>query len=767
MLMGGATNVPAVLAANQSGVLSLPSRSSRFDTSSRQITPAVAETPSFVPHRTTEPMAVQTHNITSKPTIVTAGLNGEFASWLRQQLGDIGVRGAQSLDDTLHTLVDSDCSLLVLNHTLSGPPALDVLSRVRANPDLADLPVIYFLDPILDSAMGRQLLDQLGVDHLFLHPLEQEKVAAYIRRLLNIPSEPSLPSPPGVAGEPFALPVHIAHSDHAFMLIVGDDVALTERIADEALTRGVRVEMATSAEQARRSVGLQRPDIVLLDLGLSKGTDAGLSLLRELNSLVPPIPVLVLTANDNFPDRVQVASLGGRGFLPESLQPSEVLDAVTRLLQQLRTHESHVMVVDDDPAILNLLRSLLEAEGIRVTTVDDPLRFWDTLEQVTPDLVMLDVDMPLLGGVKLCRVVRNDARWGALPVLLLTDHTDPDTVRNIFAAGADEIVAKPIVGPELVTKVVNRLERTLLYRSMAEIDPVTGVTNRRKSTDSLRQFLRLAQRHGQPLSLALLDLDLFKQINDRYGHATGDAVLQQLGKTLMRTFRSEDVVSRWGGEEFLIGMYGMTRADGVQRLTALLDDLHHQSLSGPRGEPISITFSAGVAQFPDDGSDLQSLYRAADAALYRAKQTGRDRVMPVGWQINNPQRTLHSVDVVLVADDEVHGGLLTQALEAHGYRTHWLRDGEAATLLLGGFNPALSAPVILVEADLPEIDGLGVIRRLSRDGALRHTRVIMLAARAQERDVSRAMALGAFDFVYRPYTLPVLMQRVRRAMEIL
>lgn len=744
-------------------------------------------------------MTLELRRPPTNPRVVAAGLTGDLAHRLHERLGDVGLRGTDTADEALAEVSRGDCSLLIINHMLSGLPAMDVLSRVRANPDLSDLPVIYLLDRHLDSEMGRKLLAQLGVRQLMLHPVDPEEVAIQAARVLKWPSLPAgtgnrLPSPPRPRAEPSpperveAAPAAVEQTEHplpapdssevtetqltasgedATLLIVDDDEALSQRLAAEATTRGMRTLVAPHPTSAREILRQQHPDVVLLDLAFPKTTDDGLSLLKELNARVPPVPVLVLTASDTFLDRVQVASLGGRGFLQKTLPPSEVLDAVGRLLQQLRTNESRVLAVDDDPQVLATIRSLLEPEGIRLTTLDDPLRFWDTLEQCTPDLLMLDLTMPRLSGIELCRVVRNDARWGALPVLFLTDGGDAETVRQVFAAGADDFVSKPIVGPELVTKIVNRLERTLLYRSMAEIDPMTGVTNRRKSTHTLRQFLRLAERHSQPLSLALLDVDHFKQINDRFGHGTGDAVLQQLGQILLRTFRSEDVVARWGGEEFLIGMYGMTRIDGVQRLTDLLEVLRHESLAGPRGERIRLTFSAGVAQFPDDGADVQALYRAADGALYRAKQAGRDRVLAVGWHPEEPNRDVHSADVVVVDDDEVLGSLLVHTLETRGYRTQWLKEGETAALLLGGINPSLRAPVLLLDEDLPDLDGLGVLRRIARDGILRHTRVIMLGSHARDGGGNRAIDLGAFDHVAKPFSLPVLMQRVRRAMEIL
>jgi diguanylate cyclase (GGDEF)-like protein len=106
----------------------------------------------------------------------------------------------------------------------------------------------------------------------------------------------------------------------------------------------------------------------------------------------------------------------------------------------------------------------------------------------------------------------------------------------------------------------------------------------------------------------------------------GDEVLQKLGATLRRSFRDEDVVARWGGEEFIIGMYGMAIGDGVTRMYRVLEALRRETFSRPDGTNFAVTFSAGVAEFPRHGSDLQSLYRAADEALYRAKDAGRARV---------------------------------------------------------------------------------------------------------------------------------------------
>jgi DNA-binding response OmpR family regulator len=141
--------------------------------------------------------------------------------------------------------------------------------------------------------------------------------------------------------------------------------------------------------------------------------------------------------------------------------------------------------------------------------------------------------------------------------------------------------------------------------------------------------------------------------------------------------------------------------------------------------------------------------------------------MAVGWADDEQSRRTQHADVVLVDDDEVLGSLLVHALETKGYRTQWIKDGESAALSLAGTEPAITAPVILLDIDLPDLGGLAVLRRLQRDGILRQTRVIALSSRGQNGQGERALEIGAFDHVSKPFSLPVLLQRVRRALEIL
>jgi diguanylate cyclase (GGDEF)-like protein len=418
--------------------------------------------------------------------------------------------------------------------------------------------------------------------------------------------------------------------DGRVLLLVSPDPVLTDQLSVEALGRHMRPCSTASSAGARRLVATAPPDAAVLDLNFSGSDHEGLELLVDLAGNEPPVPVFVLTGSEELVDRVEVARRGGRGFIQRSRPASQVVDAVSEAIERRNRPEAKLLAVDDDPVISETLAALLAPVGLEVTTLNDPRQFWERLETVNPDLLVLDFDMPGLDGIDLCRAVRADVRFGQLPVLFLTARADAESVQRIFEAGADDYVNKPIVGPELVTRIQNRLDRVHLYRELAERDSLTGVASRRKSTAALEVLIALADRFGQALSIALIDLDHFKELNDRLGHAAGDAALRRIGAMLAEAFRGEDVVGRWGGEEFVVGTYGMVRDDGIKRVADVLESFGVEQFTGRDGRSAQVSFSAGVAEFPRDGQDLDDLYRAADEALYRAKAEGRNRVLPAG-----------------------------------------------------------------------------------------------------------------------------------------
>jgi len=238
------------------------------------------------------------------------------------------------------------------------------------------------------------------------------------------------------------------------VLVLTSDPALAQ--AARGALAGGPVRVAAAADLQGPPGAGERPLAVLLDVSAG---DAEWRALSRVAERFPGVAVIVATERGELPDRLRAVQLGAHGFLQKPLTPESVRDAVATVLPAPGRPRPRILCVDDDPELLAAVGAVLEPRGIEVHALDDPLHFWTRLGQVAPDLLVLDIEMPHVNGIELCRVVRADPRWRSLPVVFLTARTEPETVYRVFAAGADDYVAKPFVGPELVARIHNRLER--------------------------------------------------------------------------------------------------------------------------------------------------------------------------------------------------------------------------------------------------------------------------------------------------------------------
>jgi DNA-binding response OmpR family regulator len=313
-----------------------------------------------------------------------------------------------------------------------------------------------------------QLLDTEGTIGLTA-ALQLAQLLGLLQQELNKP--PSMPAPAPVLTSKSTLST-------PRILVIDDDAVLTEQLKREASAWNMQVEVVPNlkahrnaiarSENAAKFIASTPPDLILLDLTFADSTENGLTLLAELKSQAPQIPVLTFTDGDSLSDRVEVARLGGRTILQKPVSTEQVFKTITQVLNQTRAIvlgtarnpiAAKILAVDDDPIILATLCSLLKPWGMDVTTLENPQRFLEVLSAEAPDLLIFDWEMPKFTGIDLCQVVRNDPHWSNLPILLLTAHTGTEMISRAFAAGADDYISKPIVQQELVIRILNRLER--------------------------------------------------------------------------------------------------------------------------------------------------------------------------------------------------------------------------------------------------------------------------------------------------------------------
>jgi diguanylate cyclase (GGDEF)-like protein len=307
-----------------------------------------------------------------------------------------------------------------------------------------------------------------------------------------------------------------------------------------------------------------------------------------------------------------------------------------------------ILLVDDEPVNLKLLCHTLQLKGFETTTALSGTEVLQFLAAAAlPDIILLDVIMPGIGGYELCRKLKDDPKYCKIPVIFLTGLTDSEDIVKGFNAGAVDYVRKPFNVAELLARVETHMEikrsRETIERQKAELeerkkeleaanatlykrsitDSLTGICNRQYILDRLRQEMERSKRYGSVFSLLMLDIDHFKKVNDTYGHVEGDAALIRFSQAIVRSLRTVDILGRYGGEEFLAILPETDLKGAVvaaERIRLAMSET---------GNPVSgvkpMTVSIGAARY--QGEDEKAFIGTVDGLLYKAKQSGRNTVV--------------------------------------------------------------------------------------------------------------------------------------------
>jgi diguanylate cyclase (GGDEF)-like protein len=294
--------------------------------------------------------------------------------------------------------------------------------------------------------------------------------------------------------------------------------------------------------------------------------------------------------------------------------------------------KTKILIVDDEPAILNFMMVGLRSRGheiLTATTAEDGV---DIALNSKPDLVLMDVVLPGLGGMEACRLIKQKA-GGFIPVILVTVKNDVLSKVQGADHGADDFLTKPFVLEELYTKVRAMLRIKALYDELERAsitDALTGCYNRRFFQTRMKEEYERSRRSGRPLTCLMFDIDFFKKINDAHGHPVGDAVLKTFTDLVRSQIRQTDMLFRYGGEEFVVVLPETAVAEGRRLAETLRSTIQAHAIKH-NGLSLAITCSVGVCGVPAPAiRDYEHLVKCLDDGLYQAKKEGRNRVIVYG-----------------------------------------------------------------------------------------------------------------------------------------
>ncbi|MDA8016584.1 MAG: diguanylate cyclase [Thermoanaerobaculia bacterium] len=409
------------------------------------------------------------------------------------------------------------------------------------------------------------------------------------------------------------------------VVLVDDDRDLASAIGLQLRHYGYTVEVFVDPDSAEQSIRERPPAAVLMDVVFEGDHLAGTELVRRLHdSVEDPPPILFLSSRSDLEARLHAIRAGGKGYLTKPVDLANLAERLDRITGRKTERPYEVLIVDDDEKQARYTARILQEADVHTTVLTDPLRLLDSVSEIRPDLLLLDLYMPDCSGPELAEVLRQHEMWLPIPIVFLSSETNPDEQIQALSRGGDEFLTKPVDPETLVATVLPRARRGRQLGSLIELDGLTGLINHSQHQQRLHQEVRRAGRESSSLAFAMIDLDDFKSVNDTWGHAVGDRVLRSLAGMLKKRLRSTDIVARYGGDEFAVLMpstEGRPAAGLMEELCLAFGQLSHSI----GDNQFHVSLSCGVASFPEY-ADSESLAAAADRALYEVKEAGKSGV---------------------------------------------------------------------------------------------------------------------------------------------
>ncbi|SFN21533.1 diguanylate cyclase (GGDEF) domain-containing protein [Formivibrio citricus] len=352
--------------------------------------------------------------------------------------------------------------------------------------------------------------------------------------------------------------------------------------------------------------------------------DAPLSQALPLAAKLAKGPVLFISEPLPVVRQLELLRSGITDFIGKPFDLLRLIDRLDHLLE--RSHESpyRVLVVDDSETSATWTRTMLTQAGMQVAVLHNPLNIFLSLERFKPEIILMDVYMPECTGDEIAQVVRQHASYDSIPIVFLSTETSRGRQLMARSMGGDDFLVKSSDGDELIAAVSITAARYRRLRRWMTCDSLTGLLNHTHITDSLTHEIARAKAEQSPLAFAMIDIDHFKQVNDNFGHSTGDRVIKSLARLLRQHVREAAFAGRYGGEEFAVIFPDTTLIRAAQQMDYLRN--RFSALDLQRGDGVfHATFSAGLARL-DPGMSSRALIEAADEALYRAKAAGRNQI---------------------------------------------------------------------------------------------------------------------------------------------
>lgn len=410
------------------------------------------------------------------------------------------------------------------------------------------------------------------------------------------------------------------------LLVLDADAAEGEQIKREMERFGFDVRVINHPEKLEEELAKGPIDVLVSGLKFCGNKTAAIKVLGELRKKDGiGAPLVVYTSQDGMDERLGAARIGANAYLVKPMDMADLVHALDDVTEFTLREPFRVLIIDDDESLVRHTELVLQGAGMQTLALTNPFDVLDALDDFSPELILLDLYMPKCSGSEIASVIRQRQEYAGIPIVFLSGETDKDKQLSAMELGGDDFLTKPIRPSHLISSVRIRLGRFRELRSYMARDSMTGLFNHTTTKQLMETEIARAQRSNHKMTLASLDIDHFKNVNDTYGHAVGDRVIKTLARLLRQRLRGVDIIGRMGGEEFA----AILPDTGIDEAMALFDQIRvgfSEIVFHTDDSSFSVTISCGLAQFPDYAS-TNALSDASDKALYTAKHLGRNLVV--------------------------------------------------------------------------------------------------------------------------------------------
>ncbi len=284
--------------------------------------------------------------------------------------------------------------------------------------------------------------------------------------------------------------------------------------------------------------------------------------------------------------------------------------------------KKRILLVDDEEDLVKVLYKRLSGAGYTVFRAPGGKDIFELIRDVMPDLILLDIMLQEIDGMQIKAKLNEDITTAQIPVIFLTVRNEISAKVNGFRLGAEDYVTKPFNMELLLARINSALSRRDFYREVSMKDGLTGLYNISFLKEQIAIFFNMAKRYKKTFSVAIIDINNFKHINDTYGHAAGDFVLKNFSYIAKQTLRKSDIITRYGGDEFIILMLEADNEQANRMIERLKDNIKGKVFVFQDGvAEITFSISAGIATYDDVFTEWPRIFELADARLYEDKKT--------------------------------------------------------------------------------------------------------------------------------------------------